>query len=112
MIALADEDVVAVPAKRFALRSVAPAHDRAAARERADRQVVEAQDVCDARALAAHRTEPGVDARMNPRLSVNAMAVMTARHGPASLGAPRAAGCGSLDQLCDAGGVPQRLLPG
>ena len=51
MIALADQDLIGVPAQRLALRAVAPANDGAAAGERAGWEVLEPQDLLDDRGV-------------------------------------------------------------
>jgi hypothetical protein len=59
-VAFADQDLVGVPAERFALRAVAPARDRAPRAARSEREILEAQDFGDGRAgvSRAHRSRP------------------------------------------------------
>ena len=56
-IALADQDLVAVPTKRLALGAVAPADHRTAAGHRTERQVLEPQDLFDDRFLGSINVE-------------------------------------------------------
>jgi hypothetical protein len=59
MIALADEDLVRIPAEGFALAAVAPAHDGAARAARAQREVLEMANLDHRRArlFGAHAVE-------------------------------------------------------
>src|SRR4051794_38440372 len=45
-VALADQDLVGVPAQRLAFGAIAPAHDRAARPLRSERKILELQDFC------------------------------------------------------------------
>jgi hypothetical protein len=54
MIAFAEKHIVGVETDRLPLGAVAPANDRSAAGRRAGRQLLDAEDLLDDRALTIH----------------------------------------------------------